>query len=81
MAHATLTGLDMGCQEPLLYSKHQGMPKLITWKIFVKAAIKLPLQFLMFKVSDKKSLGKWLMDLAWRGGQLKGCIKYGYLPF
>ena len=71
----------MGCQEPLLYTKHQGMPKLITWKIFVKAAIKLPLQFLMFKVSDKKSLGKWLMDLAWRGGQLKGCIKYGYLPF
>ncbi|MEM7726799.1 MAG: glycosyltransferase [Cyanobacteria bacterium P01_A01_bin.45] len=74
---------NMGCQEPLLYMKHMsnGIPKIITWKTFIKAAVMLPLQFLLLKIRDKKSLGKWLMDFAWRAGQLKGCIQYGYLPF
>ncbi|MDM9384194.1 glycosyltransferase [Chlorogloeopsis sp. ULAP01] len=77
-----LRSWNMGCQEPLLYRKHlpKGMPRLITWKTFVKAAVVLPLHLLL-KVRDKKSLGRWLMDFAWRTGQFKGCIQYGYNPF
>ncbi|WP_026734941.1 glycosyltransferase family 2 protein [Fischerella sp. PCC 9605] len=74
---------DMGRQEALLYKKHRsmGMPQLMSWKSFVRTAVMFPLRFLLLKVRNKVSLTQCLMDLAWRGGQLRGCIKYGYLPF
>ncbi|MDM9379322.1 glycosyltransferase [Chlorogloeopsis sp. ULAP01] len=71
-----------GCQEALLYKKHRsmGMPQLISWKSLLKTAVMLPMRLLL-QVRDKVSLVQCLMELAWRGGQLRGCIKYGYLPF
>ncbi|GAB4472671.1 MAG: glycosyltransferase family A protein [Elainellaceae cyanobacterium] len=64
-----------------LYQKHRpyGMPKPLTWKTLVKAAIVLPIKFVK-TVRDKATLSKWLMEAAWRGGQLHGCIKQRYLP-
>ncbi|GAB1544285.1 glycosyltransferase family A protein [Scytonema sp. NUACC21] len=83
----TLVGIvrrawDMGCQEPLLYKKHRpiGMPQLISWKTIIKTGIMFPFRFLLLQIRDKASLAQCIMDLAWRAGQLQGCIKYRYLP-
>lgn len=64
----------------LLHQKHQqmGMPKLIKWRNLSKDAAILPLKFIV-KVRDKESFVRWLLDLAWLGGHLQGCIKYNYL--
>ncbi|RUR74190.1 glycosyltransferase family 2 protein [Chlorogloeopsis fritschii PCC 9212] len=72
----------MGCQEAVLYKKHRpiGMPQLISWKTLLKTGVMLPLRLLL-QVRNKVTLVQCLMELAWRGGQLRGCIKYGYLPF
>ncbi len=70
----------LGCYNILLHQKHQqmGMPKLIKWRHLSKEAATLPLKFLV-KVRDKESLVRWLLDFAWLGGHLQGCIKYNYL--
>jgi glycosyltransferase involved in cell wall biosynthesis len=70
----------LGCYDILLHQKHQkmGMPKLIKWRDFSQDAAILPVKFLV-KVRDKQSLVRWLLDLAWLGGHLQGCIKYNYL--
>ncbi|RAM48578.1 MAG: glycosyltransferase family 2 protein [Hapalosiphonaceae cyanobacterium JJU2] len=72
----------MGTSEALLYKKHRklGMPQLMPWKVFVKTPVILALELLSLKVRTKESFARWLMSLAWRGGQLRGCIKYRYLP-
>ncbi len=54
-----------------------GMPKLIRWRNLSKDAAILPLKFLI-KVRDKETFVRWLLDLAWLGGHLQGCIKYNY---
>ncbi|WP_315791491.1 glycosyltransferase [Fischerella sp. JS2] len=74
---------NVGSYEALLYKKHKpmGMPQLISWKSFVRTGVMFPLRFLLLKVRDKITLTQSLMDLAWRVGQLQGCIKYGCLPF
>ncbi|MEB3217552.1 MAG: glycosyltransferase [Nostocales cyanobacterium 94392] len=70
----------LGCYDILLHQKHQkmGMPKLIQWRNLSKDAAILPLKFLV-KVRDRESFVRWLLDLAWLGGHLQGCIKYNYL--
>lgn len=70
----------LGCYDILLHQKHQkmGMPKLIKWRNLSKDAAILPLKFLV-KVRDRESFVRWLLDLAWLGGHLQGCIKYNYL--
>ena len=69
----------LACYDILLHQKHQkmGMPKLMKWRSFTKDAAILPLKFLL-KVRDKESFVRWLLDLAWLGGHLQGCIKYKY---
>ena len=71
-----------GESEARLYKKHRplGMPRIISWKTFVKASVMLPLQLVLLKVRNKESLAMWLMHFAWRAGELRGCIKYRYLP-
>ncbi len=66
----------------LVYKKHRplGMPQMVSWKTFLKTSFTLTIQILLLQIRDKESLAKWLMSLAWRGGQLWGCIKYQYLP-
>jgi glycosyltransferase involved in cell wall biosynthesis len=70
-----------GQYEILLYKKHQPpcIRQLLSWKTFIKAGVTLPLKFLK-TVRDKASLGEWLMEVAWRTGQLEGCIKHRFLP-
>ena len=70
----------LGCYDILLHQKHQkmGMPTLMKWRDFSQDALILPLKFLV-KVRDKESFVRWLLDLAWLGGHLQGCIKYKYL--
>ncbi|MGB3639457.1 MAG: glycosyltransferase [Rivularia sp. (in: cyanobacteria)] len=70
----------LACYDILLHQKHQqmGMPKLIKWRNFFKDAVILPLK-LLIKVRDKESFVRWLLDLAWLGGHLQGCIKYNYI--
>ncbi|MBV6626557.1 MAG: glycosyltransferase [Rivularia sp. (in: Bacteria)] len=70
----------LACYDILLHQKHQqmGMPKLIRWRHLSKDAAILPLKFL-FKVRNKETLVRWLLDLAWLGGHVQGCIKYNYL--
>lgn len=70
----------LACYDILLHQKHQkmGMPKLMKWRNFFKDAAILPLKFIV-KVRDKESFVRWLLDLAWLGGHLQGCIKYNYL--
>lgn len=69
----------LACYDILLHQKHQkmGMPKLIKWRSFSKDAVILPLKFLV-KVRNQESFVRWLLDLAWLGGHLQGCIKYKY---
>ncbi|BAZ69592.1 MAG: glycosyltransferase [Pelatocladus maniniholoensis HA4357-MV3] len=66
----------------LVYKKHRplGMPQLVTWKTLLKTSVILTFQMLFLQIRDKESFTKWLISLAWRGGQLWGCIKYQYLP-
>lgn len=70
-----------GCHEALLYKKHRpmGMPQLIYWTTLTKTAIMFPVWFLL-RVRDKASLVKLLMELSWRAGQLRGCMRHKYLP-
>lgn len=72
----------VGFYEPLLYKKHQtlGLPKLLSWKCFVKAPIDFCEQLVRLKIRDKATLAGELRVLAWRLGQLQGCLKFGYLP-
>lgn len=72
----------MGTCEALLYKKHRrsGMPQLMPWKVFVKTPVIFILQLLSLQIRNRESFARWLMSFAWRGGQLRGCIKYGYLP-
>lgn len=73
---------SVGFYEPLLYQKHQslGLPKLMSWKIWVKTALNLCLNVLRLKIRDKASLAGELRHLAWNIGQIQGCIKYRYFP-
>jgi glycosyltransferase involved in cell wall biosynthesis len=72
----------IGTCEALLYKKHRklGMPELMSWKVFVKTPVILVLQLLSLQIRNKESFARWLMSFAWRGGQLRGCLKYRYLP-
>jgi glycosyltransferase involved in cell wall biosynthesis len=73
----------VGVYEALLYKKHQnyGIPKiLMSWKSFIKAPLEFILEVVSFKVRDQDTFTKSIRTLAWRAGQLLGCIKFGYLP-
>ncbi len=72
---------NLGLYDILLHQKHQkmGMPKLMKWNHFLKDAVILFLRFVV-KVRNKESLAKWIMDFAFLGGHLQGCVKYKYLP-
>ncbi|MBD2164458.1 hypothetical protein H6G04_08570 [Calothrix membranacea FACHB-236] len=82
----TIAGLynrwwTLSVHDILLHKKHRrmGMPQLIKWQPILKEFVLLPLKFLV-KVRNKETLGKWLIDFARLTGQLRGCIKYKYLP-
>lgn len=73
----------VGVYEALLYKKHKnyGIPKmLMSWKSFIKAPLEFMLEVISFKVRDQDAIAKWMLTLAWRAGQLIGCVKFGYLP-
>lgn len=71
----------MGVAEGLLYQKHhsQGMPQLISWKSIIKTTGLFLIRLFTGKIHDKISLTQNLMDLAWRGGQLRGLIKLTFI--
>ena len=73
----------VGIYEALLYKKHKnyGIPKiLMSWKSFIKTPLEFVLEVASFKVRDIDAIAKWMCTLAWRAGQLLGCLKFGYLP-
>lgn len=72
----------VGFYEPLLYKKHQpkGLPKLLSWKSFIRTPIDFMFELGTLKIRNKGDLMCSLRTLAWRFGQLQGCLKFGFLP-
>ncbi|OKH56210.1 glycosyl transferase family 2 [Calothrix sp. HK-06] len=72
----------IGLHEALLYKKHKGcgMPKLMSWKTFIKVPIKFVLELALLRVRDEYTMLENIRMLAWRAGQLQGCFKFKYLP-
>jgi glycosyltransferase involved in cell wall biosynthesis len=73
----------VGLYEALLYKKRHNyhLPKqLMSWKSFVKVPVIFILALLRLKVRNKETMGEWIKILAWRSGQLTGCLRFGFLP-
>jgi glycosyltransferase involved in cell wall biosynthesis len=73
----------VGMYEALLYKKRHNcsLPKqLMSWKTFIKVPVVFILALLRLKVRNKEAMAEWIKILAWRSGQLTGCLKFGFLP-
>jgi glycosyltransferase involved in cell wall biosynthesis len=73
----------VGMYEALLYKKRKNYPlpkQLMSWKAFVKVPAVFILALLRLKVRNKEAMAEWIKILAWRSGQLTGCLKFGFLP-
>ncbi|AFZ03198.1 glycosyltransferase [Calothrix sp. PCC 6303] len=73
----------VGIYEALLYKKRHNYPlpkQLMSWKTFIKVPIVFILELLRFKVRNKETMAEWIKVLAWRSGQLTGCLKFGFIP-
>jgi glycosyltransferase involved in cell wall biosynthesis len=71
-----------GVYEILIQQKHKefGMHNLIYWKSCVRTGLVFCLKLLSLRIRDKATLAQELRTLAWRLGQLWGCVKFGYIP-